>query len=256
MIMNDYSQLYAQAFSQRPQFRLPRLLPWESVQVGEHEFALFYRQGRLVGQLSAGIHRLWGRHIQVTRLDRRRQMLDVPAQELPTADGVTVKVTAQVAWQILDPVAVVTRDVDYRQTLYAAVHQAVRVAVAAHALAALGAQRQAIAASMREAVTMAVTPIGLAVHETVLKDVMPNAETRKAMAAVAFAKQEALAALEKARGEQAALRALANAARLLKDQPELAQIRGLQVLADGMRGGAHVVVNANTTGLVPMAPRE
>jgi regulator of protease activity HflC (stomatin/prohibitin superfamily) len=251
--MDDYSQLYAHAYARRSQFRLPRLVPWESVQIGEHEFALLYRRGRLVGQLPAGVHRLWGRHVQVLRLDRRRQLLEIPAQELPTADGVTVKVTAQVAWQIIDPVAAVTRDADFRQTLYAAVHQAVRVAVAAHALATLGAQRQAIAASMREVAIAAVTPIGLTVHEAVLKDVMPNAETRKSMAAVAFAKQEALAALEKARGEQAALRALSNAARLLKDQPELAQIRGLQVLADGMRGGAHVVVNAGASGLVPVS---
>jgi regulator of protease activity HflC (stomatin/prohibitin superfamily) len=254
--MHDYSQLYAHAFAQRPCFHLPRLVPWESAQISEHEFALLYRRGRLVGQLPAGVHRLWGRHVQVVRLDRRRQILEVPAQELPTADGVTVKVTAQVAWQITDPVAAVTRDADFRQSLYAAVHQAVRVAVATHALAALGAQRQIIATSMREAVITAVSPIGLAVHEAVLKDVMPNAGTRKSMAAVAFAKKEALAALEKARGEQAALRALSNAARLLKDQPELAQIRGLQVLADGMRAGAHVVVNANATGLVPMARKE
>lgn len=253
--MHDYENLYAHAFAQR-QFRLPHILPWRSVPISEHEFALLYRRGRLVGQLPAGVHRLWGRHVQVLRLDRRRQLLEVPAQELPTADGVTVKVTAQVAWQIIDPVAVVTRDADYRQSLYAAMHQAVRVAVSTHALTALGAQRQAIATTLREAVTTAVTPIGLAVHEAVLKDVMPNAETRKSMAAVAFAKQEALAALEKARGEQAALRALANAARLMKDQPELAQIRGLQVLADGLRGGAQMVVNANTSGLVPMARKE
>lgn len=251
--MHDYSQIYA--YASRPQLRLPRFLPWETVLVGEHEFALVYRRGRCLGQLPAGLHRLWGRHVQVARLDRRRQLLEVPAQELPTGDGVTVKVSAQVSWQILDPVAAVVRDADHRQTLYAAVQQAVRAAIASHALAAIGSQRAAIAASMREAVTGQVAAIGLAVHDVVLKDVMPNAETRKAMAAVAFAKQEALAALEKARGEQAALRALANAARLIKDQPELAQIRGLQILAEGLRGGASVVVNAGATGLVPMAPK-
>ena len=250
--MNDYSQLYAQAFAQRTQFHLPCLLPWTHEQIGDHEFALLYRRGRLIGQLPTGVHRLWGGYVRIVRLDRRRQLLEVPAQELPTSDGVTIKVSAQVTWQVIDPVAAVTRDADYRQSLYAAVHQAVRVALASHALATLGAQRLVIATSMREAVTTAVTQIGLAVHEAVLKDVMPNAETRKSMAAVAFAKQEALAALENARGEQAALRALSNAARLLKEQPELAQIRGLQVLAEVMRGGAHVVVNAGGSGLVPV----
>ena len=61
--------------------------------------------------------------------------------------------------------------------------------------------------------------------------------------------------MEKARGEQAALRALANAARLMKDQPELAQIRSLQVLAEGLRNGASVVVHAGDAGFAPVKGR-
>lgn len=51
------------------------------------------------------------------------------------------------------------------------------------------------------------------------------------MTEVERARLEGLAALERARGEQAALRSLANAARLLKDNPELAQLRVLQAAA-------------------------
>lgn len=252
--MYDINQIHAYAYghSQRPAIRIPRVLPWTTEVVGEHEFALLYRAGRFERPLAPGLHRLWGRHLQVVRLDRRRQLLEVPAQELPTADGVTVKVTAQVAWSISDPVAAVGRDADHRQTLYTAAQQAVRAALAVHALAGLAAQRAAIAVAMRDAVAGAVAGIGLVVHEAALKDIMPNAETRKAMAAVAFAKAEALAALEKARGEQAALRALANAARLVREQPELAQVRSLQVLAEGLRGGASLVVNTGTGAVIPV----
>ena len=44
------------------------------------------------------------------------------------------------------------------------------------------------------------------------------------------ARREGVAALERARGEQAALRALANAARLMKGNPELHALRVLQSL--------------------------
>lgn len=240
----------------RPLLHWPRLLPWEEILVHEHEFALLSRKGRIVGQLDPGLHRVWGSHVAVYRLDRRRQLLDVPAQETATADGVTLKVTAQVLWQIRDPIAAFMHDVFYHQTLYAAAQQAVRSSLGAVALTALGPQRPAIAAAMLATVSSALDPIGISVHEVVLKDVMPNAETRKAMAAVAFAKQEALAALEKARGEHAALRALANTARLLKDQPELAQVRGWQILAEGFRGGAQIVVTTNGTTPVPMNRKE
>jgi regulator of protease activity HflC (stomatin/prohibitin superfamily) len=55
---------------------------------------------------------------------------------------------------------------------------------------------------------------------------------KKAFAQVVKAQKEGQAALEKARGETAALRNLANAARIMDDNPNLLQLRALQALAD------------------------
>jgi len=55
-------------------------------------------------------------------------------------------------------------------------------------------------------------------------------EVRKMFTEVERARREGLAQLERARGEQAALRALANAARNLADNPQLAQLRMLQTM--------------------------
>ena len=250
--MHDIHALYAHAYGQRTA-HLPRLLPWSTELVGEHEHVLLYRRGILVGVLPPGLHRLWGRYVRITRLDRRRQLLEIPVQELPTADGVTIKVTAQVAWRIADPVAAVARDADHRLTLYALAQQAVRAAVAKRQLEQLATERAAIAGELRAAIAEEATAIGIEIHLATVKDVMPNAETRKAMAAVVIARQEGLAALEKARGEQASLRVLSNAARLLAEQPALAQLKGLQVLAEGLRAGAHIVVNAGGGNVLPIA---
>ena len=57
-------------------------------------------------------------------------------------------------------------------------------------------------------------------------------EMKKAFAQVVKAQKEAQAALERARGETAALRSLANAARIMDDNPNLLQLRALQALAD------------------------
>ena len=165
-----------------------------------------------------------------------------------------MKVTAQVTWQMADPVAATTRDADHLQTIYAATQQALRTAVAARQFDQLASQRAAIAGELREALATEVAAIGLQVHGAALKDVMLGAELRKALAAVALARQDGLAALEKARGEQATLRVLANAARLLAEQPALAQLKGLLILAEGLRAGATVVVNAGEAGLVPPRP--
>lgn len=55
-------------------------------------------------------------------------------------------------------------------------------------------------------------------------------EIRKMFTEIERARREALASLERARGEQASLRALANAARSLRSNPELAHLRMLQTV--------------------------
>ena len=76
------------------------------------------------------------------------------------------------------------------------------------------------------------------------------------------ARQEGLAALEKARGETAALRNLANAAQLVERTPSLMQLRALQVLAQqpgntlvlGMGGAATPIpLRATTEPQIPSA---
>lgn len=55
-------------------------------------------------------------------------------------------------------------------------------------------------------------------------------ELRKMFTEIERARHEGLAALERARAEQASLRALANAARVIADNPQLAQLRLLQAM--------------------------
>lgn len=59
--------------------------------------------------------------------------------------------------------------------------------------------------------------------------IMPP-EVRKMFTEVERARRESLATLERARGEQASLRALANAARAMQSNPQLAQLRMLQTM--------------------------
>ena len=59
------------------------------------------------------------------------------------------------------------------------------------------------------------------------------AEVRAAVAQVALTKQRALAELERARGEAASLRSLANTAKLIAENPALLQLRTLQAATEG-----------------------
>lgn len=65
------------------------------------------------------------------------------------------------------------------------------------------------------------------------------------------AKQEGQAALERARGERAALRNLANAARVLEGNPALMNLRLMQSLATAQNAGNTLVVGM-PGGFVPL----
>ena len=73
-----------------------------------------------------------------------------------------------------------------------------------------------------------------------LKDIMFPGDLKRTFAQVVNARKEGQAALEKARGETAALRNLANAAGLMRDNPMLLQIRLMQQI--GSSSGNTVVV--------------
>ena len=81
---------------------------------------------------------------------------------------------------------------------------------------------------------------------------MPG-ELKKIFTQVAHARQEGLAALEKARGETAALRHLANAAQMIERNPSLMQLRVLQ--AFGQNSGNTLVLGVPpAAGVIPAVP--
>jgi len=78
---------------------------------------------------------------------------------------------------------------------------------------------------------------------------LPN-DLKRAFSEVLKAKQEGQAALERARGESAALRNLANAARVLDGNPALMNLRLMQSLSAARNSGNTFVLGV--PGLVPL----
>jgi len=87
----------------------------------------------------------------------------------------------------------------------------------------------------------------LSLTAAVLGPVLLPPETRRLFTEVERAKLEARATLEKARGEQASRRSLANAARMLKGNPELMNLRLLQTL-----GGKGTTVVLGQGAMAPL----
>jgi len=219
------------------------------VVVQEGTRAVVYRDGAVVAAHGPGRHRLpragfalLRRRIEV--VDVRLRLLVVPAQEVAASDVPGVKVSVAVRWAVADPVAFLGTAVDPAEDLRLVVQVAVRDWVAERSAADVVDQRAQAGRDLTPVVAAAVLPLGVSVAEVVLRDVVLPGEVRRALLATASARQEGIAALERARGETAALRSLANGARALADSPALLQLRTVQTAVEG---GASVVLHVGAT---------
>lgn len=202
----------------------------QAVTVGQWQRALLFRHGQLQRVLEPGLHRFWQDGLAIRLVDLRPWVLTLPVQEIPTADGVTVKVTVAGQARVTDPEAFVLSTRDPEQFLYLTVQVALRDLVAGITFDEVLAARGALGERLTAGVS-GIDHIGVAVEQLMIKDIMLPGELKKAQAEVLVARAQGIAALERARGETAALRSLANAARLAAGNPALLQLRLLQQLA-------------------------
>ncbi|RYD77113.1 MAG: slipin family protein [Verrucomicrobiaceae bacterium] len=210
---------------------------------------LLYHEGKLVASLPPGRHVRWGRFYRLALTDIRKTLLQVAGQDVLTSDNVAVKVSVVLITQVVD-VPLASRAADnYVAHLYNATQTALRSAVANVTMEALLENRGNIGAKLRELLIPQAEAAGVQIHAAEVRDVMLPGELRKAFSDVLKAKQEGLASLERARGESAALRNLANAARLIEGQPALATLRFLQTLSSG--GMNQTIMMNDMSALLP-----
>lgn len=208
--------------------------------VREWERVLVYRDGRFAMQLEPGRHRIRRRRRELVRADLRSRLLPVPGQELLTGDGMSVKVSLVARLRVVDLRRAHEDVQDADAETYTALQVALRAEVAAHTLEELLEGRDRLGEQVAAEAGPAITAVGLALEAVAVRDVMVAAELRQSALRVVTARQEGLASLERARGETAALRALANAAKLAADNPALLSLRTLRAIETG---GATVVLH-------------
>lgn len=210
--------------------------------VNEGFTGLLYHDGKLAETLAPGCHIRWGKRYRVAWIDTRKTLLQVAGQEVLTADNIGVKLSVVITTQIVDAAKSACATDSHTAHLYSATQTAIRTVVSGMAMADLLTQRIGIGTQLRELIAPQAETFGVQVHTIEVRDVMLPGELRKAFSEVLKAKQEGQAALERARGESAALRNLANAARLIENQPALATLRFLQTL-ETPHTGRTIVMN-------------
>lgn len=199
--------------------------------VYEWEFGLHYVNGKFGGVLPPGRHFKWpltGRH-DIFPVRRTEQFDALAPVDVTSKDGLVFRMSASVGYRIVDPRE--AYEESYIDKIRTAVHAAVVKLAATRNLQQLLSERLVADASFKSLIEARIC--GCEITSAAVQAIVLPPEVRRLFAEIERAKLEGTAALERARGENAALRSLANAAGVLKGNPELMNLRLLQTMASG-----------------------
>jgi regulator of protease activity HflC (stomatin/prohibitin superfamily) len=224
--------------------------------VFEWQTGLLYRDGKFEREVGPGRHWLFfNRSLQV--LPKAEQYLMVNAQEVLSQDRLQFKISGLVSYTVTEPRRLFEETAgNYTAGLHTDLILGLREIAASRPLEKLIDERAALDGELLAILAPKAQARGAAIKTAHVRDLILNAETRRLYAEFERARLESVAALERARGEQAALRSLANSARLLKGNPELMNLRLLQALAGQPGKQAPTVVLGAGTGLLPVSKEE
>lgn len=210
--------------------------------VYQFQKALRFEYGALVGVLGPGRHTYWKHRSSIHVFDMRPILQTLAGQEVLSQDSVPLRLSLSVTYEVEDlQKAVFSRasrsggvGLDgAMMAAYEVFHYAIREVVSGLTVEHILSNPVATVAAIEDRAVPKLGGLGLKGISVVLRDLSLPGEFKKAFSQVVVARQEGLAALERARGETAALRSLANAARMIEDNPNLATLRALQALEQG-----------------------
>jgi len=208
----------------------------------DYQQGLLYRRGIFVEALAPGRYFVFAPRDMIEVYDTRKTMLSIPGQEILTKDKINIKLSLSGYYVIADPVKTKQSSQYYIAELYNDAQMILRDRVAEVTLDELLENRASIDTALLEGMTDKAAGLGLTLSALAIKDIILPANLKRAFASVMEAQKEAQRQLEKARGEQAVLRSLANSSKMYEGNPSLLQARILQSWAEGKNT---VVFNAD-----------
>ncbi len=201
--------------------------------VRQWERGVLLRFGRMVGVRNPGFNFIVPIVDRLVKVDLRIVTMVLEPQEIITKDNVTIKVTAVVYFQVVDPVKAVINIEAYDQATIQIALTSLRSVLGQSELDELLAHRERINDRLRTIIEeQTEKPWGVRVTIAEVKDVLLPDSMQRAMARQAEAERERRAKVIHAQGEFAAAQTLADAAKIIQSEPAALQLRYLQTLTE------------------------
>src|SRR5688572_3919254 len=214
----------------------------------EYERGVIFRLGRLVGGggvRGPGLIFLVPVIDKMVKVSLRTVVLDVPPQDVITADNVSIKVNAVVYFRVMEPQKAVVQVENFLLATSQISQTTLRSVLGQSELDDILSQRDKINQHLQQIIDSNTDPWGVKVSNVEVKQIDLPQEMQRAMAKQAEAERERRSKVIAAEGEFQASQRLADAAKILADQPSALTLRYLQTLRE-------IATENNSTTIFPV----
>ncbi|MEW6351570.1 MAG: slipin family protein [Thermodesulfobacteriota bacterium] len=213
--------------------------------LNEYERGVVFRLGRVIDHKGPGVIILIPIIDRMVRVSLRTVAMDVPPQDVITKDNVSVKVNAVIYFRVMDPTRAVIEVENYLYATSQLAQTTLRSVCGQSELDDLLSERDKINMELQEILDRHTDPWGVKVSMVEVKHIDLPSEMQRAIAKQAEAERERRAKIIAAEGEFQAATRLAEAAKILAQEPTALQLRFLQTLVE-------VAAEKNSTTIFPV----
>lgn len=211
----------------------------------EYERGVVFRLGRLISVRGPGLILLIPVIDKMVKVSLRTVVMDVPPQDIITQDNVSIKVNAVVYFRVIQPNKAVVEVENYLVATSQFSQTTLRSVLGQSELDDLLSQREKINQKLQQIIDTHTEPWGIKVTNVEVKQIDLPQEMQRAMARQAEAERERRSKVISAEGEFQASQRLADAAKILSDQPSALTLRYLQTLRE-------IATENNSTTIFPV----
>ncbi|HEX6999593.1 MAG TPA: SPFH domain-containing protein [Gammaproteobacteria bacterium] len=198
----------------------------------EYERGVVFQLGRFWKVKGPGLIILIPGIQTMVRVDLRTIVMDVPTQDVISRDNVSVKVSAVIYFRVIDPEKAIIQVENRVEATSQLAQTTLRSVLGQHDLDDMLAEREKLNADIQRILDQNTEAWGIKVTNVEIKHVDLEQSMIRAIAAQAEAERARRAKVIHAEGEFQASQRLAEAARVLAEQPQALQLRYLQTLTE------------------------
>lgn len=213
-------------------------------QINQYQRGIKFSFGKYSGIMEPGWRIVLPIVQSYRKVDIRTKAVDVPDQEAITKDNVSTRISAVIYYKVVDASKAVLEVEDFFFAVHQLAQTTMRNVVGEVELNELLANRDKIAARIRDIVGETTTSWGLEVLTVELKDIILPEDMKRTMAKQAEAEREKKATIINSEGEVIAAENLAKAAKLMASAPGALHLRTLNSINDISSDKSNTVVFA------------